>query len=327
MYESFEYANMYESPDAGLYEDDPYAEGFEGETMDGFDYELTDPFEGENADPFLGGLVSGLSGALSGPLGGMLKGLAGRAAVAAGRAIGGPQGAQIAGSIADRVLREQEMGGDFEASSDFEAQLASIGGDMGVLREMAQLSGMAAQAGSPRQADQFLGAIASLAGNLLPGLLGGQREAEEEGDEFFPALLPLAKMALPHVLPLVQKGIQAIGRSMEADPTTRPAAVALPPIAAKTVTSLAKQAQAGKKIDKKAVVATLAKAATKTLASKPALANAIEATKAVTQSSQANQEVGAYRSGYGGGYGSPSYSQPYGQAQGRRIIRPRYCVY
>jgi hypothetical protein len=321
-----EFTDLQESIGDGLFEEE-----FDFEEENGyynmenqeteFDYE-------EDADPFLGGVVSGIARAASGPMGGMLKNMAQRAAVEAGRAIGGQGGARMAQSIAQRCLREAEMdGGEYEAMDDFEGELASIGGDPTVLQEMTHLAGMAAKAKTPQQADKFIGAIASLAGNLLPSLTGETDDYfEGEEDQFLPALLPLAKMALPHVMPLVSKGLGAIGRSLISRRRTREAAAVLPPIAAKAVTSLAKQEMAGKKLDRKRVAATVANAAAKTLASKPAVKQAVKASKALTQASREDEWSGQLSFG-NRGYGGSQQQYNRGTNQRRRIIRPRYCVY
>ena len=86
-----------------------------------------------------------------------------------------------------------------EAVSDLEA----MGADTQILQEMSHLATLAANARSDGEADEFLGAIAGLAGKILPqvlgGLAGGDGEEESydpERDEFFPALLPLAPASL-----------------------------------------------------------------------------------------------------------------------------------
>ncbi len=165
------------------------------------------------------------------------------------------------------------------------------------LWEMAYLAELAADTESDYEADHFIGALAGLAGQILPSLLGGSdmedlEDMEDfedfedgEGDQFFPALLPLAKMVLPHALPLLKRGIQRVGRALrEADPSKQSVKV-LPIVAAKTVASLAKQAKAGKPLTPKRVNATIAAQTKKTLASPKQVA------KAITQNRKAAQRA------------------------------------
>jgi hypothetical protein len=155
------------------------------------------------------------------------------------------------------------------------------------LGEMAYLGEMAADTESDFEADQFLGAIGSLASSLLPKLLGeseqegwyGEQEDMEdfESDQFLPALLPLATSLLPKAMPFVKKGIQALGRALRETDSSKQSVKVLPVVAAKSVASLAKQAKAGKKITPKRVNATIVAQAKKTLT------NPAQATKAIKQ--------------------------------------------
>jgi hypothetical protein len=158
------------------------------------------------------------------------------------------------------------------------------------LWEMAYLAELAADTESDYEADHFIGAIAGLASSILPSLLreGDFEDYEDqeemfdgEGDQFLPALLPLAKVLLPHAIPLVKRGIRTIGRALrEADPSKQSVKV-LPIVAAKTVASLAKQAKAGKKLTPKRVNTTLASQ------TKKVLANPQQVAKAITQNQKA----------------------------------------
>jgi hypothetical protein len=210
-----------------------------------------------------------------------LKDLAKQAAQVAGGAIAGPTGAKIADQVANQVLRE----GDFE--SDFEGDFETLGEGTEVLNEMQYNAAMAAETDSDREADQFLGALAGLAGpliksvapSLMGGLFGGDRENgydhegyEQERDEF----LPLLAMALPMLTPMIGKGVEAIGKMFRKHPKSRTAIRALPKIAAQTAKSLLQEAATGQPITQKKVAATMAQQTAKTLASKPALAQAIK---------------------------------------------------
>lgn len=317
MYGDYETTDLEELMESdGVYE----GEDWEGES----DFEdEAESFDLEDPDPFLGDIVR----AIPGPAKGLLKGLAGQAATYAGNAIAGQRGAQIGRTIANRVMSNLNW-----ESSDFEEEaeasfgdFESVGGDTQVLQEMSHLANLAAESQNPAQADQFLGAIAGLAGKLLPQLIGGlgggegeEESWDQEGDEFFPALLPLAAQALPMAMPLISKGIGAIGKLFGRKRKTRRLMEALPVIAAKTVTNLTKAAQAGKPVKPSTVAAVIAKQTAKTLATKPAVAKALQANKEMAYGNYGSYGNPQARSG---GYG---YQRP---QRRQRIIRPRYCVY
>jgi hypothetical protein len=300
--------------DEGLYENgSDYEFGGDFEDYEGFDYEDPDPFIGKIAQ------------SLAGPARSALKGLAKQAATYAGNAIGGQRGARIGSGVADAVLNNLNWeDGEFEDDSDPFGDFEMVGGDTQVLQEMSHLATLAANAQDQQEADQFIGALAGMAGKLLPKVissLSGESDDElweDEADEFFPALLPLAAKALPMAMPLISKGIGAIGKLFSRKRRTRPMMEALPVIAAKSVANVAKQVQKGKPVKPSTVAAVVAKQTAKTLATKPAVKKAAQATKEMAYSG-----YGAPRRSSYGGYPS---SRP-GSAQRRRIVRPRYCVY
>lgn len=314
-FEATDYEELMEGD--GLYEGGDWEGGdFEDDLEESYEaYDMEDP------DPFLGDFVRSIPS----PVRAGLKGFARHAATYAGRAIGGQRGANIGRGVANAVLRNIDWeGGDFEDEADPFGDFEMVGGDTQVLQEMSHLATMASQATDPEEADQFIGALAGMAGKLIPQVLSGlSGEGEEEAweperDEFFPALIPLAAKALPMAMPLISKGIGALGKLFSRKRRTRPMMEALPVIAAKTVANVAKQAQKGKPVKPATVAAVVAKQTAKTLASKPAVAKAAQATKEMAYSS-----YGAPRRSYGG---YPSYGGGHPQRR-RRIIRPRYCVY
>lgn len=323
------------------------------------------------ADPFLGKWARKagqfVKKAAKGPLGGMLKGLAKTAATAAGGAIGGPFGAKIASTIANRVIRESDMEGDMEAyETDPESDLEAMGANMEVFEEMKYLSALASEADNEEEVDQFIGGIAKLAGPLIKSLASesaayegeegffegeeGYYESEDgyyESDQFLP-LIGLAAKLLPKALPFVRKGIRALGRVMKSSPQRRKVIGAtLPQLIAKTATSLARQAQAGKPITPQRVAGTMARQTAK----------AIVRPSSVSRGAQANREAAVQRVQAKGPVvrvpvrtpmGTRTRSLPVRPAvvrravQGptligspriaggpyrRRIVRPRYCVY
>jgi hypothetical protein len=294
------------------------------EDLETFDHESMGAMNGEGAwngeeeaDPFLGDIVGGLLGesdmedlegdqflgslirkgvqrigrvakqaGVGAPL---LKNLAKQAAGVAGGAIAGRTGANIAGQIANQVLRE----GDFEDESDGEGDYESLGGDPEVLEEMHYNAAMAAESDNEEEADQFIGAIANLAGpllkNLAGGLFGGDGEAEgdpflgdivggllgesdmedlegydHERDEFFPLIAAAAPM-LAKAVPLISRGIKAVGKLMRGRRATRAGIRALPRIAANTAASLARQTRSGRQITPRSVAATMSRESARAL--------------------------------------------------------------
>ena len=171
-------------------------EDLELENLEGLSMEtLEGNFEGEGENWELGSMEAGSfeGETFEGDrfLGGLLRRLAPRIAQTVGGLVAGGPGANIARQIAGAVLREQqmEMNGEFtgefsnefagefagefsgEGEGQFETMLEASGISMEVLGEMAQLAEMAAEATNEQEADRFFGAIANLAGQILPNLL------------------------------------------------------------------------------------------------------------------------------------------------------------
>jgi hypothetical protein len=187
-----------------------------------------------------------------------VKPLAVQAAGALGSKLLGPQGGRLAQSIASRVLREAEAEGDFEGESEaeFEAEFEAAGGQMQLLYEVADA---AANAETDQEADMFLGALANIAGAVIPKLLGetDQEDYEDmEGDQFLP-LAGIAATLLPKAVPLLGKGIKAIG-SFFRRKRSRRAIRKLAPAAARTAVQVANRIKSGKSITPRYVVGSLA---------------------------------------------------------------------
>ncbi len=329
MYESLELEELdtlYEDPEEmlelGDFTGESAYEVFEEEDSPDY-YEFEDDPE---ADPFFGGVFPPLGGRIAKRLHRRLRKMARRAARVAGASVLGPMGGQLAGRIANQVIREAEM--DFEAEldpeGDFEAEFASLGGDPEILMEMEYYANLAAETESEAEADQFFGALASLAGQLLPTLLPAlmgetgdyedyefdgeldyelyeddEAYYEDEADLFLPALgaiaanvLPIAAKVLPKALPFIRRGIGAIGRlfrSSGASSLVRK----LPRMAAGMVMDVAKQA-GRRRLSPQQIAALMARRAARTVANPRRISTAFRPAR--------------YR-------------------RRRRIIRPRYCVY
>lgn len=228
---------------------------FEGDEYDFFDDEdelFEDEYEFENAYEWEGDFEGdlffkklwrsakrglGKIGRLAKRIGksGVFKNIAKIGAGALGGLVGGPAGAAIANRIANAVIRESEFEDEYEAEAEFEAEFEMEGGDYEVLAEMAYFAEMAAEAESEEEADQFLGALASLASKIIP------------------KALPLVRKALP----FVKKGIQVAGKLMRSTPQTRPLVRTIPQFAAGTITQLARQARSGRPVTQKQIAAAM----------------------------------------------------------------------
>jgi hypothetical protein len=210
-----------------------------------------------------------------GALGGLFGKIAPQIAQAIGGALAGETGAGIAQEIAENVLNEQQMEFSGELAAEGEAQLEAIlessGVSMEILGEMAHYAELAAETLNEGEADRFFGAIANLAGQILPGLLGEtQMEAvspesianesvfEAEGDRFLPllaaaapmigkAVLPMAKKLLPVAMKGVKNVVRNLGNvAKQLPPQQRKIVTKLTPaIAAKTAVRTANAIKKG----------------------------------------------------------------------------------
>jgi hypothetical protein len=204
-------------------------------------------FGDHEGDQFFGGLKKAFK--LAKPF---LRPLAMNAARVIGSSFGGPAGAALAQRAATMALREAEAEGEFEGESESDMEQAGVNPE--ALYEMSYYANLAAEADNEAEADMFLGAIANIAGNLLPQLLSetDHEDAVGEGDQFLPLLgaaiplvakfAPTAIKAASTAMPLIQSGIKAVG-SMLNKPQTRHLRRALPQIAARTTMSIARDVQ------------------------------------------------------------------------------------
>jgi hypothetical protein len=324
--------------EAGL---DPELEGIDGEA--GYYEAALDPelefeswstsMEGGDleADPFLGGLIRKATSTIarnvrSGVSPGLLKQLAQQAAQVAGAAVAGKTGANIASQIANQVLRE----GDIDRELEFEVD-ASMEVDSGLMEELHYNAAMAAESESEQEADQFIGAIASLAGPLLSNLLGESADPLYEGgfadgegaylgerDEFLPALIPFAA-------PLIGKGVRALGKVLSRNRGTRRLVRALPQVAAGTAKDLSRLRRPPTARD---VAVALARRTARAVGSPTAVARTMRQNRAIAARAQG-------RPAYGGSAPRGSYATRrypiYGGSRGRRrvvgyILRPVYAA-
>lgn len=297
-------------------------------------------------DPFLGDLVRSATQTLNRVSGGIindqfLKNLAKQAATVAGGAIAGQQGAKIAGQIANQVIREGDTEAVFENGYG-EAALESAGVDMEALADLHYYANQMAGAQNEQESDQFLGALlpvlGQVAGPLLSNLLGGQREAgdpfdeedwgsQESRDEFLPALLPLA-------MPLISKGIGALGKLFGKKRKTRQFAAALPRIATGALSQIAQEASYGRPMTPQRVASAFGNETTRVLSNPSYLKRTIQQNRSYARRATGgvppmSSRIGTRSNGNGYGYGpSRAANQPHGRAaSGGARRRPRVIGY
>ncbi|HEX5165618.1 MAG TPA: hypothetical protein VFV93_09505, partial [Thermomicrobiales bacterium] len=276
-------------------------------------------------DPFLGDLVRGATQTLNRVTGGIvndqfLKNLAKQAATVAGGAIAGQQGARIAGQLANQVIRE----GDFESmyeNGSYEGDLMSAGVDMEALADLHYYANQMAEAQSEAEADQFLGAllpvIGQVAAPLISNLLGGRRESGdffdeedwsgESRDEFLPALIPLAA-------PLIAKGVGAIGKMLSKGPKTRKFAAAAPKIATAAATKVARQAASGRPPTPQRIAATVGSEAARVLSSPTQLKKTVQQNRAIARRVSSGVPAASAVATRPNGNGARPVPRPHGRA-------------
>lgn len=287
-HEGFDFEDTMEFDPFGDYEN---GASWEGES-DLFDYEALGEasLESLEADPFIGNLVRSATRKLSRVTGGVindqtLKNLARQAAQVAGGAIAGPQGAKVAGQIAGQVIREGDYEFSYEFSyessfeNDFESMLESAGVDMEAVADLHYFANRMAEAESQAEADEFLGALIPVLGQvaapLISNLAGKRRESEgfdeeswgneESRDEFLPALLPMAA-------PLIAKGVGALGQLLTRQRKTKKLAEATPQIAFEALNELTQRRYP---LTRTGIASAVGSATARTLGSRQRLTSAV----------------------------------------------------
>ena len=264
------------------------------------DYEALNEasLESLEADPFLGNLVRSATQSISRATGGIindqvLKNVAQHAARVAGGAIAGPQGAQIASQIASRVIREGEYEDVFESSyenGNYESMLENAGVDMEAVADMHYFANRLAEAESEAEADEFLGALLPIIGQvaapLISNLVKGTKESDGFGDmfdgeswgegsrdEFLPALLPLAA-------PLIAQGVGALGKLFTRRKKTRKLAEATPQIVYEAAFELARKRYP---MTRTGVASAVGSATARTLANRQRMAQAMRRNQTIAR--------------------------------------------
>jgi hypothetical protein len=200
--------------------------------------------------------------------------LADRAILAAapniGAAIGGDRGENIGKALQSAGMavipvewRESEF--EFESEHEFEISPVTRVYPDAMMEHMA-LAAMEAE-NEHEAAEGFLPLIPLIAGKLLP--LAAKMVPKIAGK-----LLPQVARTITRVTPQLNRGVGNLARSLYRNPQTRPLLQTVPSVARRAVTTIAKQAAAGRPVTPKGALQVLARANHRVL-SNPRIVNAV----------------------------------------------------
>jgi hypothetical protein len=200
--------------------------------------------------------------------------LADRAILAAapdiGAAIGGDRGSKIGKALQSAGMaiipeewRESELEFEFEGEGEI-SPVTRIYPD--AMMEHMALAAMEAE-NEHEAAEGFLPLIPLIAGKLLP--LAAKMAPKIAGK-----LLPQVARTLTRVTPQLNRGVGNLARTLYRNPQTRPLLRTVPSVARRAVTTIAKQAAAGRPVTPNGALQVLARANHRVL-SNPKLVNAV----------------------------------------------------
>lgn len=206
--------------------------------------------------------------------------LADRAILAAapdiGAAIGGDRGGKIGKALQSAgmvIIPAEWRESEFESEFEFEHELEGEGEISPVTRvypdammEHMALAAMEAE-NEHEAAEGFLPLIPLIAGKLLP--LAAKMVPKIAGK-----LLPQVARTITRVTPQLNRGVGNLARSLYRNPQTRPLLQTVPSVARRAVTTIAKQAAAGRPVTPKGALQVLARANHRVL-SNPRIVNAV----------------------------------------------------
>ncbi len=260
-----------------------------------------------------------------------------KAAKIAAKAGGGVKAAKKVEKVIRNPVAAKEFEFETDFEGDFEAEFEAAGGDMELLAEVSALAEMVGEAESEEEADYFWGALASAAlpllGNVVSSFLNesdGEFDGElefdwesdweygdgEDADQFWGAIAGLAAPLIKKAIPIIGKGVKALGRFAmgRGKRFLKRTAKALPAMMANTGRSLARQAMSGRPMNVSNIASTFGGQVLNTMGSRRNYARAM----------QMNRRLGRY--GFGRypqrrrrrrrryrGYGYPSAS--YGRSR------------
>jgi hypothetical protein len=202
--------------------------------------------------------------------------LADRAILAAapdiGAAIGGDRGSSIGKALQSAGMavipeewRESEMEGEFEL--EFEGEISPVTRIYpDAMMEHMALAAMEAE-NEHEAAEGFLPLIPLIAGKLLP-------VAAKMLPKIAGKVIPQVARTLTRVTPQLNRGVGNLARTLYRNPQTRPLLRTVPSVARRAVTTIAKQAAAGRPVTPRAALQVLARANHRVL-SNPKIVNAV----------------------------------------------------
>ncbi|NJK39860.1 MAG: hypothetical protein HC835_11595 [Oscillatoriales cyanobacterium RM2_1_1] len=244
-----EFEGEYEGEFEGEYEDEYEAEEFLGNVFKGvggalglFEGEGESEYESEyESEAFLKKL-RGFARKLT-PI---LKQIAPKAAQFVGTAIGGPGVGSTLGNVASSLTREGEFEYEFEGEYEFEFE--------GEYEDEYE---------AEVRPEAFAEALAAMAAQTP-----SEGEAEAYSGAFTARIIPVKSPAIRRNVPHIMKGSRVLTKTLRSNPKTRVLVPMVPTIVARTSKQLAKQAAAGKPVNRKTTAKVMAQETKKAL-SKP----------------------------------------------------------
>lgn len=185
----------------------------------------------------------------------------------AGAAVAKGKGVKAAVKAAKKAASKGDSEWEMDLEEEAEMMLESNPEALELYEQMEYFADMAAGAESEAEADQWIGALASIAAPLISSFLKeSEGEAfddfedfedyDEEADEFFGLIAKAIPKIAKFAAPLVKKGIGAVGKLLRSK-RTRGFVRQLPKVALNTAASLAQRSASGRPISPSYVAATL----------------------------------------------------------------------
>ena len=185
----------------------------------------------------------------------------------AGAAVAKGKGVKAAVKAAKKVASKSDGEWEMDLEAEAEMMLESNPEALELYEQMEYFADMAAEAESEAEADQWIGALASVAAPLISSFLkeaegeafddvGDFEDYDEEADEFFGLIAKAIPKIAKFAAPLVKKGIGAVGKFLRSKRTRR-FVRQLPKVALNTAASLAQRSASGRPISPSYIAATL----------------------------------------------------------------------
>lgn len=174
------------------------------------------------------------------------------------------------GELEFELEHELEGDGEFELEHELNPVRKVY---LDAMLEMEHMANAAAESESENEAEQFFPLLLPLAAKLAPMAL-------KMAPKILGKVLPQVGRAVNKVAPRLMKGISGIGKKLHRSPRTRPLVRTLPTIVRKTVGTISRQAAKGRPVTPATAQRILQSNARRVLADKHACARAIQRSRA-----------------------------------------------